>query len=321
MTYIDVRNLSKSFVVRKKQPHTLRRGREEVHALRDVSLRIERGEIVGCMGPNGAGKSTLVKILSGILLPDGGTATVDGRVPWMERKAHAAHIGAVFGQRTQLWWDVSPLESYGLLRDIYRTPREAWRQRLDEMTEALGLAEFLRTPLRQLSLGQRMRAELAGSLLHSPELLFLDEPPIGLDALSTLTLRAFLQEENRRHRTTVMLTTHDMADMTEVCRRGMVLGHGRMLYDGELAALLRRYDTEKTVCFRYEEACCTPPALPEGCVLRRQEEGYEAVFDPALLSAGEVIARLQKAGTLAEMTVQGRSVDRLVARMYEEMRL
>lgn len=193
MTYIDVRNLSKSFVVRKKQPHTLRRSREEVHALRDVSLRIKRGEMVGCMGPNGAGKSTLVKILSGILLPDGGTATVDGRVPWMERKAHVAHIGVVFGQRTQLWWDVSPLESYGLLRDIYRTPREAWRQRLDEMTEALGLAEFLRTPLRQLSLGQRMRAELAGSLLHSPELLFLDEPTIGLDALSKLKLRAFLK--------------------------------------------------------------------------------------------------------------------------------
>ena len=148
MTYIDVRNLSKSFVVRKKQPHTLRRSREEVHALRDVSLRIERGEMVGCMGQNGAGKSTLVKILSGILLPDGGTATVDGRVPWAERKAHVAHIGVVFGQRTQLWWDVPIQDSFRLLREIYRVPEREYRQRLDALLPALELETLLRTPLR-----------------------------------------------------------------------------------------------------------------------------------------------------------------------------
>ena len=212
-----------------------------------ITIGISAGEVCTLIGPNGAGKSTTVKILSGILVPESGTVSVGGRTPWTERKEHVSHIGVVFGQRTQLWWDVPLLDSYSLLRDIYRVPEMKYQKRLNELTEALQLGELLRTPLRLLSLGQRMRAELCGSLLHSPELLFLDEPTIGLDAVSKLTLRDFLHWENKEKGTTILLTTHDMEDIAALCSRVMVLGHGSKLYDGGLQDLLVKYDTKKTV--------------------------------------------------------------------------
>ena len=248
MSYIFVDHLCKSFVVRKKREKgALLREKETVHALKDVSFEIEKGELVGYIGPNGAGKSTTVKILSGILVPDSGTVRVGGRTPWENRKDHVSHIGVVFGQRTQLWWDVPLLDSYSLLKDIYRVPEEKYRKRLDELTGTLQLGDLLRTPLRLLSLGQRMRAELCGSLLHSPELLYLDEPTIGLDAVSKLALRDFLRWENAEKGTTILLTTHDMEDIAALCSRVMVLGHGSKLYDGGLQDLLSQYDTTKTV--------------------------------------------------------------------------
>ena len=248
MSYIVVEDLCKSFVVRKKREKgSLFRSKETVRALRNVSFSVERGELVVYFGPNGAGKSTTVKILSGILVPDGGSVSVGGRVPWMERKEHVCRIGVVFGQRTQLWWDVPLLDSYHLLREIYRVPEAEHRARLEELTDALKLGDLLRTPLRLLSLGQRMRAELCGSLLHSPELLFLDEPTIGLDAVSKLELRDFLRRENTEKGTTILLTTHDTEDIAALCSRVMVLGHWEKIYDGGLAELLSKYDTTKTV--------------------------------------------------------------------------
>ena len=190
MSYIQVDHLQKTFTVRKKREKgRLLREKETITALRDLSFQIEKGELVGYIGPNGAGKSTTVKILSGILTPDSGEVRVDGRIPWAERREHVRNIGVVFGQRMQLWWDVPILDSYSLLREIYRIPEADYRTRLDELAGALQLEELLRTPLRQLSLGQRMRAELCGSLLHRPGLLYLDEPTIGLDAVSKLALR------------------------------------------------------------------------------------------------------------------------------------
>jgi len=236
-----------------------RRETHEVRALNDISFTIADGEIVGYIGPNGAGKSSTIKILSGILNPDSGTCLVNGRVPWKERKKHVAEIGVVFGQRSQLWWDVPVIDSFELLRDIYRVEPARYRRNVDELTQLLDLTELLRTPARQLSLGQRMRCEIAASLLHDPRVLFLDEPTIGLDAVSKLAVRSFIQQRNRDHGTTVLLTTHDMQDIEALAGRILLIGKGCLLMDGTFedvrainpdaksldelaAALYQRYD-------------------------------------------------------------------------------
>lgn len=321
MSYIHVDHLQKTFIVRKKrETGRLLREKETVFALRDLSFVIEKGELVGYIGPNGAGKSTTVKILSGILTPDSGNVSVDGRIPWESRREHVRNIGVVFGQRMQLWWDVPILDSYGLLKEIYRIPDADYRQRLKELTETLQLEDLLRTPLRQLSLGQRMRAELCGSLLHRPGLLFLDEPTIGLDAVSKLALRDFLRWENREHGTTILLTTHDMEDIAALCSRVMVLGHGQKLYDGDLPALLEKYDTSRTVTVRFEDPE-TMPALPEEASLSREGDLVKVVYAPGQIPTPEILEKLQQAGTIREMTIQPQNIDVLIAAMYREMDL
>ena len=207
---------------------------EVIHALNDVSFTINDGEMVGYIGPNGAGKSSTIKILSGILTPDSGKCLVDGRVPWKNRIQHVGEIGVVFGQRTQLWWDVPVIDSFELLKDIYSISENTYRSNLDELTELLNLGELLRTPARQLSLGQRMRCEIAASLLHSPRILFLDEPTIGLDAVSKLAVRDFIKKQNEVHGTTVILTTHDMQDIEALTKRIILIGKGKILMDGTL---------------------------------------------------------------------------------------
>lgn len=211
---------------------------ERIEALRGVSFRIGPGEIVGYIGPNGAGKSTTIKVMSGILEPDSGTCVVKGRVPWKERKAHVAAIGVVFGQRCQLWWDVPVVDSFDLLRDVYRVEESAYRRNRDELAAALGIEPLLGQNARSLSLGQRMRCELAASLLHSPDILFLDEPTIGLDAVSKLAVRNFIERENRERGLTVILTTHDMHDVEALASRVILIGKGEILHDGSLESLL-----------------------------------------------------------------------------------
>ena len=321
MSYIHVKNLSKSFQIRQKREQgSLLREKKTIQALENISFEIEQGELIGYIGPNGAGKSTTVKILSGILTPDGGEALVGGRIPWKNRKEYVKHIGVVFGQRMQLWWDVPILDSYSLLKDIYRIPESAYQKRLNELTEALNLGDLLRTPLRQMSLGQRMRSELCGSLLHQPEMLFLDEPTIGLDAVSKLALRDFLKWENREHRTTILLTTHDMEDIAALCPRVMVLGHGRKLYDGSLQNLLHQYDRTRTVEIRYDVSGALP-RLPESASMRREGDGFRIVYEPEKLPTAELLSLLQQAGPIREMTVQPQNIDHLIADMYREMDL
>ena len=321
MSYIQAEHLRKTFTVRKKREKgVLLREKQTVEAIRDLSFTVERREMVGYIGPNGAGKSTTVKMLSGILTPDAGQVTVGGRIPWKERREHVRHIGVVFGQRSQLWWDVPVQDSLDLLKDIYRIPEEDYRKRVKELTEALEMETLLRTPLRQLSLGQRMRAELCGSLLHRPELLFLDEPTIGLDAVSKLALREFLQWENRQQGTTIMLTTHDMEDIVALCPRVMVLGHGSKLFDGTLSSLLGRYDTVRTVSVHYEETDAKPD-LPETVPVSREGENLIITYSPDRYPTAELIAKLQQAGTIREMTMQPQNIDHLVAAMYREMDL
>ncbi len=209
-----------------------RRQTQEIRALDDLSFTIGDGEIVGYIGPNGAGKSSTIKVLSGILVPDSGQCLVNGRIPWKQRRQHVAEIGVVFGQRSQLWWDVPVTDSFSLLKDIYRVEDNRYHRNVEELTELLDLGDLLRTPARQLSLGQRMRCEIAASLLHNPRVLFLDEPTIGLDAVSKLAVRSFIQQLNRTHGTTVLLTTHDMQDIEALATRILLIGHGRLLLDG-----------------------------------------------------------------------------------------
>ena len=323
MAFIEAQSLSKTYT-RLTTPkdggitRLWKREKQHIAALTDASFRIEQGELVGLIGPNGAGKSTTVKLLTGILTPTGGTCTVDGRTPWENRKEHVRHLGAVFGQRTQLWWDVPIRDSFLLLRDIYDIDNNLWQQRLDALTDALELADFLGAPLRQLSLGQRMRAELCGSLLHAPKLLFLDEPTIGLDAVSKLKLRAFLKEENARNGTTILLTTHDMEDMLALCSRVMVLGHGKLLYDGALDALLKKYDTVHTLRVIFEEA---PNLADLPANVQRDGDAYILTYEPAVTPTSELLPRILAAGRVREMTLKEQNVDELIARMYREMAL
>lgn len=218
---------------------------ESVHALSDVSFTIDDGEMVGYIGPNGAGKSSTIKILSGILTPDSGSCYVDGRIPWKKRIEHVRQIGVVFGQRSQLWWDVPVIDSFALLKDIYSISTPQYEHNLEELTNLLHLQELLKTPTRQLSLGQRMRCEIAASLLHQPKILFLDEPTIGLDAVSKLAVREFILRLNKEHKTTVILTTHDMQDIEALTQRVILIGKGRVLLDGTLEDMRETVDRYK----------------------------------------------------------------------------
>ena len=243
---IEVQDLCKTFQVARREgglgqavKTLFHREYETIRALEGVSFTVKDGEMVGYIGPNGAGKSSTIKILSGILTPDSGTCRINGRIPWKDRRKHVKEIGVVFGQRTQLWWDVPVADSFELLREIYAIPTEVYQKNVDELTELLDLAQLLRTPARQLSLGQRMRCEIAGSLLHSPKILFLDEPTIGLDAVSKLAVRDFIKRLNKERRTTVLLTTHDMQDIEALASRILLIGKGKILLDGGLEDIRR----------------------------------------------------------------------------------
>ncbi|MFC5700254.1 ATP-binding cassette domain-containing protein [Cohnella faecalis] len=260
---ITLSGIEKTFKVAKRATglrHAVRslfyRDYTMVEALRDISFTIAQGEIVGYIGPNGAGKSTTIKVMSGILVPDRGDCEIMGYTPWKDRVAYVRNIGVVFGQRSQLWWDVPVLDSFELLRDIYDVPQSEYGRNLELLVDTLDLGDLLQTPVRQLSLGQRMRCEIAASLLHGPSLLFLDEPTIGLDAVSKIAVRRFIQTINREKGVTVILTTHDMSDIEALAHRVLLIGKGRLLYDGNLEAMRTRFSTDQideAVVKLYEE--------------------------------------------------------------------
>lgn len=265
---ITMENVCKSYKVAKRDAGfkaackaLFHREYETVHALNDISFTIRDGEMVGYIGPNGAGKSSTIKILSGILTPDSGTCVIDGRIPWKNRTEHVRQIGVVFGQRSQLWWDIPVIDSFELIKEIYSISTPQYKNKLEELTQLLQLQEILKTPTRQLSLGQRMRCEVAASLLHEPRLLFLDEPTIGLDAVSKLAVRDFVKKMNEEHKTTVILTTHDMQDIEAIAKRVILIGRGQILLDGTLDELRRAAartgskDTDEPIDLDHVMAC------------------------------------------------------------------
>ena len=249
---IEVKDLCKTFKVSKRNnglkaavKSFINREYEIVNALKNVSFNIKEGEMVGYIGPNGAGKSTTIKIMSGILYPDSGKCVINGRTPWKDRKNHVKDIGVVFGQRSQLWWDVPVIDSFQLLKDIYKVPQTEYEKNINELIELLNLGDIVKTPTRQLSLGQRMRCEIAASLIHNPKILFLDEPTIGLDSISKIAVRDFIKENNKERKTTVILTTHDTQDIDALTKRIILIGKGQVLLDGNLDDLKEKFNSTK----------------------------------------------------------------------------
>lgn len=282
-------------------------------AVHDISFDIPRGEIVGYLGPNGAGKSTTIKVLTGLLVPDGGTVTVGGLVPWKQRRQHVARLGAVFGQRTTLWWDLPVRESLELLRHIYRVPATRFAENLAQFTELLELGPFLDTPARSLSLGQRMRADLAAALLHDPELLFLDEPTVGLDVVAKERIREFVRAVNAERGVTVLLTTHDLGDVERLARRVMMIDAGRLLFDGPLADLQARYGGERELWVEFEET----PAQPEVAGLTLLASDGPRLRYGFRGSAAGPMAAVTALAPVRDITVKEPDVEATVRRIYE----
>ena len=326
MPQIVVENLTKTFRVSERASGTwgsvrglVRRKRRIVRALDGISFSLEAGELVGYIGPNGAGKSTTVKVVSGILVPDSGRCEVSGRVPWKNRIAHVRGIGVVFGQRTQLWWDLPVIESFDLLRDIYGVPRASYEAVRDELIALLDLEPLLDTPVRQLSLGQRMRCDLAAALLHSPSIIFLDEPTIGLDAVSKLAVRQFVKRVNREQGVTVILTTHDMDDIEALCNRVIVLGDGHILSDGTLGDLRASVTTERRLIVDLDEDGVDLSGLGAELV-SREGTRIELRFDPDLISAADLIGRITSRFPVRDLFVENMPIEEVIARLYAEQR-
>jgi ABC-2 type transport system ATP-binding protein len=306
---IEVEDLRKEFVVRRGR---LRRERHLVHAVNGISFQVERGELLGYLGPNGAGKSTTIKMLTGILVPTSGRVSVAGLEPSRKRIELARRIGAMFGQRIQLWWDLPLRDSFDLLRHIYRVPADRHRVNLARFREVLELDPFLDTPVRQLSLGQRIRGELTAAMLHGPELLFLDEPTIGLDVVAKQRVRDFLVEINREDGVTVMLTTHDLGDIERLCNRLLVIDHGSLIWDGGIAELKERYGGERTLVVDLEESA--PPLEVPGAVVHRVDGPRQWLRFRG--SAADVTARVVSSANVVDLQLEETDIEEIVRRIY-----
>ena len=324
---IDVQRLEKTFRVAEQRAglvgavsSLLDRKYRLVRAVRDVSFSIGRGEMVGCLGPNGAGKSTTIKMLTGILVPSAGHIEVLGMVPHRQRKHVAQRIGVVFGQRTQLWWDLPLIDSLELLRYIYRVPGDRYASNIRRLRELLDLDPFLRTPVRQLSLGQRMRGDLAAALLHDPEIVYLDEPTIGLDVVAKHRVREFLTEINRTQAVTVLLTTHDMADVEQLCSRLLIIDHGTLLYDGTLDGIRDRLGTERTlvVDLAEDEDVEGPLSIPFAREIRADGPRRWLQFNRLQTTASELIAEVAARYRLHDLTIEEPDIESIVRRIYEK---
>lgn len=323
---IEVKNLSKTFKVYKRNQGLteavkalFNRKYEIVQALDNVSFTINEGEMVGYIGPNGAGKSTTIKIMSGILNPDKGQCIINGRTPWKDRINHVRDIGVVFGQRSQLWWDVPVIDSFSLIKDIYKVSEDQYKKNIKGLTELLNIGDIIKTPTRQLSLGQRMRCEIAASLIHDPKILFLDEPTIGLDSISKISVREFIKDINKEKKTTVILTTHDTQDIEALTKRIILIGKGRVLLDGQLEDLKEKFSKDRTITLNYygdlNQLCC-------GLKLSEKYDGRAVVeVDTDVISVSDAIGYLSSKVNINDVQVSSTTVEDVVVGLYKEYKI
>lgn len=285
-------------------------------AVSGVDFAIEPGELVGYLGPNGAGKSTTIKMLTGILVPTSGVVEVGGVVPWRDRRGNAKQIGVVFGQRSQLWWDLPLRDSFRLIGRLYEMPDDAWRRQVGHFTELLDMGDFLDTPVRQLSLGQRMRGDLAAAMLYEPRILYLDEPTVGLDIVAKERIRDFIDEVNRDKQTTVILTTHDLDDVERLCRRVILIDHGAVLYDGDLAALKARYAPHRELVVHLAKPGDVSVAGAEQ--VERADATVRLRFDPITLLATELVGRVLAEYPVTDLSIVEPSLDGVIHGIYAD---
>jgi ABC-2 type transport system ATP-binding protein len=291
-----------------------------IEALKDITFSIEPGEIVGYIGPNGAGKSTTIKIMSGILVPDEGSCSIMGFTPWKDRVQYVKNIGVVFGQRSQLWWDVPVVDSFELLRDIYKVPQKEYKTTTNLLIETLELESIINSPVRQLSLGQRMRCEIAASLIHNPKILFLDEPTIGLDAVSKIAVRQFIKTINQEKGVTVILTTHDMNDIEALADRVILIGKGSLLYDGHLEELRKRFGAQKTITADYRKNT-TSISIRGTEVLSWSPERVVLNVDTTQVLTSEVIAQLSSQVELMDISIETQPIEETILKLYKEYQI
>lgn len=324
MTLIEAENLNKTFKVYSRGEGIkgylksfISRDYREVHAVEDLNLEIDEGEIIGYIGANGAGKSTTVKMLTGILEPSSGKIKVDGRDPHKQRKKNAMNIGVVFGQKSQLWWDLPVRESFKLLKEIYEVSDEDYEERIDEFDEVLQLSDFWDQPVRKLSLGQKMRCELAASFLHHPKIVYLDEPTIGLDVAVKERIRDFIKKMNREEKITVMLTTHDIGDIEDLCDRIVVLDKGEKIYDGELESLVNRFSSRRLIM---DTRSTEPVDLGlDGIQEVDQDDGHiELVFDREIISASDLMREILNSYDVLDFQIKEPDIESVVKKIYNE---
>jgi len=321
--YIEVKNLCKTFKISKRSSGLanafksfFKKNYSYVKAVENVSFTIKKGEIVGYIGPNGAGKSTTIKMLTGILKPDGGEILVGGMNPFSNRKKYVAKIGVVFGQKTQLWWDIAVEESFDLLKEIYKIDDESYQKTKNELISLLNLKEIIKTPVRQLSLGERMRCEIAASLLHSPDILFLDEPTIGLDAVSKENIRKFIKKINKVHKVTIILTSHDMTDIESLTKRIIVIGHGHKVYDGTLDNIKQKYINEKIVEIIHNRL--EKPFKMRNIKVLKSEKNRIVLNVNASIGVSKVIKYLSDICEITDVNILNDNLDQIIIKMYAD---
>jgi ABC-2 type transport system ATP-binding protein len=321
---IRLKNLSKHFKVYTHHRgavgairNLFSRSHKIIKAVDEISFEIQPGELVGYIGPNGAGKSTTIKMLTGLLVPTSGEIQVNGFIPWKERQIYVARVGAVFGQRTTLWWDLPVIESLDLLQYIYKIPKDQFNRNLNEFREILDLDVFLDSPVRSLSLGQRMRADICAALLHNPDILFLDEPTIGLDVVAKERIRQFIQYINRERQTTVILTTHDLSDVEKLCERVMIIDHGQLLYDGSLISLKERFGGNRELIVDFAE---TYPSVevPGTRIINQEGQRITYQFPRGKITASELIGRISTSYRIRDLEVREPEIEATIRRIYEE---